>query len=116
MSKIYGDPGDEDEEVSKGGEFDIEAEIGREVEGMKTASKESPFQPVRIDVQCGTVDSPLGSHDHDHVLTLSSFVLQGQSTDRSYIIRAKNLLRCFYICRKQEDSVRAKINTNDEDG
>ena len=94
MSKIYGDPGD-DEEVDKGGEVDIETEIGKEVEGMKTASKEALFQPVKIDVQCGTVDSPLGNHDPDNVLTPSSTVHQDQGTDRANIIHTKNLLRCL---------------------
>ncbi len=46
---------------------------------MKTASKEALFQPVRIDVHCGTVNRPLG--DLDLVLTPSSAVFQDQSAD-----------------------------------
>lgn len=58
---------------------------------MKSPSKEFLFQPVRIDVQCGTVNSILGNLDH--VLTPLSVVFQDQSTDRAGIVRAKDLLR-----------------------
>ncbi len=46
---------------------------------MKTASKEALFRPVRIEVQCGTVNSHLG--DLDCILTPLSAVFQDQSTD-----------------------------------
>ncbi len=36
-----------------GGETDIEAEIDKEVRGLRSAKKEALFRAVKIDIMCG---------------------------------------------------------------
>lgn len=42
-----------------GAETDIEATINQEVEGMKSATKESLLEAVRIEIACGKLTAPL---------------------------------------------------------
>ena len=50
--------GDQLKEELEAAEVDIEAEISKEVEGMKQPRLTGLFQPVKVDVQCGML-SPL---------------------------------------------------------
>lgn len=56
---LYG-PGEEDDEAHTGriapadGEADIEAEISKELDGLRNSRRRALFHPVRLDVNCGT--------------------------------------------------------------
>lgn len=39
------------------GAGDIEAEISKELEGLRSSKREALFQPVRLDVNCGKYEN-----------------------------------------------------------
>lgn len=46
------------------GDGDIEAEISKELEGLRSSKRRALFQPVRLDVNCGKSENilPWASH------------------------------------------------------
>ena len=68
---LYG-PVEEGDEAGMGkigpadgdGDSDIEAEISKELEGLRSSKRRALFQPVRLDVNCGKYENvfPWASH------------------------------------------------------
>ena len=80
------DAGEKDEDDGK---VDIEADISKEIEGMRHPTGKPLFQPVRIDIRCGT-----SVNDAEAVrssLTGSSTVLQDSSASGTGVFCAQNL-------------------------